>query len=175
MRKPPLAFNLAALLALALNGWAMFFLATYWIGERAHGGAPLPITLSALLAGLAFMLYPAFQGQLGAAHVGLLTLWPAPIYLYLLLRLRDTTHVRRTILAGAILFMVSLWGSQLLLIYLIAPIAAIYGLMLIAAREWGTLRRVVMTVILGAVFAAPFVVPLAVDTLRAPPETGSVT
>ena len=160
----PAAFNLAALLTLALNGWAMFFLV------RSLTRAFFP----ALIAGLVFMIYPAFQGQLGAAHTGLLTLYPAPIYFFVLLRLRDATRVRRTILAGALLFMVSLWGSILLLIYLIAPITALYLLMRIAARDWRTVRRALITVILGALFAAPFVVPLAIDTLHAPPEQGSV-
>ncbi len=161
----PAAFNISALLTLALNGWAMFWLARYLVKGRFA---------AALLAGLVFMLYPTFQGQLGAAHTGLLVLYPAPLYLYCLLRLRETTHVRRMILAGGLLFMVSLWGSELLLIYLIAPITAIYFLMQISARAWRTVRRALVTVILGGVFALPFVVPLALDTLHGALETGSV-
>ncbi len=203
----PAAFNIAALLTLALNGWAMFFLVRYLIerlpltpnpsptragrGEKPIGAvAPLPYVgegkaelrsagvglsfPSALIAGLVFMLYPTFQGQLGAAHVGLLTLYPAPLFLYMLLRLRHVTRALRTMLAGALLFVVSLWGSVLLLIYLIAPITAIYVLMLAAAKDWRALRRALATVALGAVFALPFVVPLALNTLSAPLEEGSV-
>ena len=150
----PAAFNIAALLTLALNGWAMFFLVHYLVqrqfrphpqplpefregSEHAAGFLAAPQIAKtfapALIAGLVFMLYPAFQGQLGAAHVGLLTLYPAPLYLYVLLRLRDVTHARRYILAGALLLMISLWGSLLLLIYLIAPITALYFLTL---RDW---------------------------------------
>jgi hypothetical protein len=195
------AFNISALLTLALNGWAMFFLARYLL--RAQRAAPLQSAVSAddqqhapmhppprhvverglggevslfpaLLAGLVFMLYPTFQGQLGAAHTGLLALYPAPLYLYCLLRLRDTPHLRRTILAGALLFMASLWGSILLLIYLVAPITALYFAMQLAARDWRTLRRALVTVVLGGLFALPFVVPLTLDTLQGELEEGSV-
>ena len=179
----PAAFNVATLLTLALNGWAMFALVNHLVRDKhgqTHRSAPTKTeprsTLApALVAGLVFMLYPAFQGQLGAAHTGLLTLWPAPLYLTMLLRLREDTHIWRTVLAGAILFMVSLWGSVLLLIYLIAPITAIYFAMMLAARDWRTLRRGLVTVALGGILALPFVVPLAIETLHQPPETGSVT
>ncbi len=183
----PAAFNVSALLTLAANGWAMFFLVHDLVGE--HHGVPLrdndagqtrrsvPInTLApALVAGLVFMLYPAFQGQLGAAHTGLLTLWPAPLYFLALLRLRETANVRRIVLAGAVLFMVSLWGSVLLLIYVIAPITAVYFAIRLAARDWRTLRRALVTVILGGFFALPFVLPLTIETLHQPPANGVVT
>ncbi len=104
-------FNLSALLTLALNGWAMFVLARYLIGIRPHpdpsptsGGREHTVmspTVPALIAGLAFMLYPSFQGHLAAAHTDLLTLWPTPLLLLVLLRLRDTDHPRRMMLAGA--------------------------------------------------------------------------
>ena len=195
----PAAFNLAALLTLAFNGWSMFFLVRYlltlprnsfavltppqsipttatasptergWLPKEA-GGEVIP----ALIAGLVFMIYPAFQGQLGAAHVGLLTLYPAPLFLYALLRLADTQHPRRWLIGGALLFVISLWGSVLLLIYLIAPITLLYFALLLLARDWRTLRRALLTVVLGAILSLPFVVPLALDTLQAPLEAGSV-
>ncbi|NUQ06668.1 MAG: hypothetical protein HUU31_22475, partial [Anaerolineae bacterium] len=64
------AFNLAALLTLALNGLAMFAFV-----RRLTGSAP-----AAFLAGTVWLAYPAFQGQLGAAHIGLLALWGAPLF-----------------------------------------------------------------------------------------------
>ena len=183
----PAAFNLSALLTLAVNGWAMFFLVNELVGVRCivplqdnnagqtHRSAPTKTAAPALVAGLVFMIYPAFQGQLGAAHTGLLSLWPAPLYFCALLRLRDTVHVKRTMLTGAILFMVSLWGSILLLIYLIAPITAVYFVMRLADRDWRTIRRALVTLILGGIFALPFVVPLSIETLHQPPEAGAVT
>ncbi len=91
----PAAFNLAALLTLALNGWSMFLLVRYLLTLPRNSFAvltppqtiptaitvpPLPerglggevSLIPALIAGLVFMIYPAFQGQLGAAHVGLI-------------------------------------------------------------------------------------------------------
>ncbi len=203
----PAAFNLAALLTLAFNGWSMFFLVRYLLtlprnsfavltppqsistgGEAAAARSKHPTTpplyavgrglggevIPALIAGLIFMIYPAFQGQLGAAHVGLLTLYPAPLFLYALLRLADTQHPRRWLIAGALLFVISLWGSLLLLIYLIAPIVLLYLARLLIARDWQTLRRALLTLVLGAILSLPFVVPLALDTLQAPLEAGSV-
>ncbi|MFN8560046.1 MAG: hypothetical protein U0703_00045 [Anaerolineae bacterium] len=180
----PAAFNVSALLTLALNGWAMFVLARYLHHLTPH--PPLPRVergsraprdggeVAALLAGLVFMLYPAFQGQLGAAHVDLLTLFPAPLYLYALLRLRDTPHPRRVILAGAILFVLSFLGNFLLLLYLIAPITALYGVRLLVSRDWLVLRRALATVVLGALLSLPFVVPLLLDSASLPAEEGAV-
>lgn len=194
----PAAFNISALLTLALNGWAMFFLVRYLTEQinrassvearhavplqpqnvdtptRAYRSAPLQNSLvPALVAGLVFMLYPTFQGQLGAAHVGLLTLYPAPLYLWSLLRLRDVRRARWWIVGAALLFVISLWGSLVLLIYLIAPITVFYGVKLIASRDWLALRRALAAVVLGAVFSLPFVVPLALDS-SVPAETGAV-
>ncbi|MCC6804269.1 MAG: hypothetical protein IT319_15415, partial [Anaerolineae bacterium] len=177
----PAAFNVSALLTLALNGWAMFVLVRYLIRRihhaasvGAHGRAPLQNSLApALVAGLVFMLYPAFQGQLGAAHVGLLTLYPAPLYLWALLRLRDARRARGWILGAALLFVVSLWGSLVLLVYLIAPITLFYGATLVVSCDWLVLRRTLAALVLGAVLALPFVVPLALDS-STPAETGSV-
>lgn len=186
----PAAFNLQILLTLALNGWAMFLFTHFLISQFGQGQGFLTPSLrsgegkahavsrsevlSALLAGLVFMTYPAFQGQLGAAHIGLLTLYPVPLYTYVLFRLRDTPHLTHTFLVGALLFAASLWGSLLLLIYLVAPITALYLLICFASRDWRTLRRVLITIVLGVFVSLPFVVPLARETLRVPPETGSV-
>ena len=80
----PAAFNLTVLMRLALNGWAMHLLIHDLTGKRAP----------ALLAGLIFMLYPTFQGQLAVGHIGLLTLWPVPLYLYTLRRVQNSTLPR---------------------------------------------------------------------------------
>lgn len=178
----PAAFNLQFLLTLALNGWAMFVLARYLLRGATASTAP------ALLAGLVFMLYPAFQGHWGAAHVGLLSLYPVPLYVYALFRLREypsetghsdavppqKTHYWRWILIGAFLFAASLWGGLVLLIYLVAPLTALFLLMLMIRREWQALKRTLVTLMLGGVFAAPFVVPLVLDT-SVPREDGAVT
>lgn len=76
----PAAANVSILLYMALNGWAMQALAHYLL-DRRRGPA--------LLAGLVFMAAPVFQGHLGGGHAGLMVLWPVPLYLLALLRLRD--------------------------------------------------------------------------------------
>src|SRR5690606_35110736 len=57
----PLAFNLPALITLALNGWAMCLLVRYLLGGRGGFRANPYVdvsTASALVAGLIFMIYP---------------------------------------------------------------------------------------------------------------------
>ncbi len=176
----PAAFNLSALLTLALNGTSMFVLVRYLLkavadpipqplpefGEGSQQARPddpltgLGLILPAFLAGLTFMLYPTFQGHLGAAHTGLLVVWGVPLLMLALLRLRAG---RRFMLIGAALFAVSLWGNLLLLVYLIAPIVGVYALRLLLRRDWLLLRRTLFTLLLGGLIALPFLLP----TLRA--------
>jgi hypothetical protein len=227
----PAAFNLSALLTLALNGWSMFRLARFLLsqphplapslggegegvvgtrheraakgqiptpppappriqggetdfplfhasGERKSGGevdsvlSPQPsVLLSAFLAGLTFMLYPTFQGQLAAAHTGLLVLWGVPLLLLALLRLRDG---RRFIGIGAALFAVSLWGNLLLLFYLLAPLLGVYALMLLRRRDWSLLGRTLLTLILGGLLALPFLLPTLREATGGASEPGAV-
>jgi len=79
----PAAANLAILLAMALNGWGMYCLAAYLLED-----ARIP----ALLAGVVFMAAPTFQGHLGGGHAGLMVMWPAPLYLLALFKLRNLNH-----------------------------------------------------------------------------------
>jgi hypothetical protein len=179
----PAAFNLSALLRLALNGWAMQALA-----YDLTGGKRGP----ALLAGLIFMLFPAFQGQLAVAHTGLLALWPVPLYVLALRRVQDTSspsHVVRLLvqwrggrgvrwlLTAALLFAVSLWGSILLLLYLLGPVTLVMLGVPVAQRNWPGLRRTVIAVILGGCISLIFIGPFLVEELAKPlrlAESGDV-
>lgn len=189
----PAAANLTILLTLALNGLAMFVLARYLItphppapfshtggekGEknlrayvseepgnsakasRGEGQALIP----ALIAGLVFMLYPTMQGHLGAGHAGLLVQWPLPIYVYALLRLLDRGGWRQIALA-ALFFFLSAGGHTLQLIYTLLPVTVVYGLLLIARREWTALRRAVVAAGIGAVCLGAFLFPVLRATL----------
>src|SRR5690606_10603264 len=62
----PAAANLSILLYMALNGWGMYLLARHLLDDRRG---------PALLAGLAFMAAPTFQGHLGGGHAGLMVAW----------------------------------------------------------------------------------------------------
>ena len=135
----------------------------------------------ALLSGLVFMLYPAFQGQLAAGHTGLLVLWPIPLLMAALLRLRDISLSRRSLIlttsAAAVCFMMSLWGSVLLLIYVLAPLLGVYVVYVLLRREWRLLLRLITALALGALLSAPFVLPILREQIGQPvalQEDGSV-
>ena len=68
----PAAYNLFALLTLALNGWAAYWLVWKLTNARS----------AALLGGLAFMTAPVIQGHLAGGHGGLLVQWPLPLLAY---------------------------------------------------------------------------------------------
>jgi hypothetical protein len=162
----PAAFNLPLLFNLALNGWAVYVFVTYLTGQRS----------AAWLAGLVFLAYPTFQGQLAAGHTGLLVLWGVPLYTYGLFRLRETPK-RRWLLFTALFFCVSLLGNTLLLVYMLLPITALFGLSLLGRREWPALRWSMGAVITGGLFALPFALPVALDMLSTPAwlqESGDV-
>ena len=152
----PAAFNVQALLTLALNGWAMFALVQRLTGQVS----------AALLAGLIFMAYPAAQGQLAAAHVGLLALWPAPLLICALDRARRS---RRWVAAAGALFTISLWGSPLLLVYVTGPVTLLLALRALLARDRAALVNVGAAAGLGLLLALPFLLPYALEASGAPP------
>ena len=72
----PVAYNIGVWLTLALNGWCMYALARRKLGT--------PYRFPAFIAGLAFILFPALQGLVLGGRVGLLVLWPAPLFVFFL-------------------------------------------------------------------------------------------
>jgi hypothetical protein len=194
----PAAANLTLLLTLALNGWAMWFLSLKLLQqlnvesekskvkkdfeppsrqerqEQPSALSPHYSSLSAphrffpaLLAGLVFMLFPTMQGHLGAGHAGLLVQWPAPLYVYALFALRRRGDWRSIILA-ALCFILSASGHSLQLIYVGLPITAVFGLALLARRQWAALRRVLAAVIIGGLALGIFLIPVIRSTLATP-------
>jgi len=154
----PAAFNFSALLTLALNGWAMYWL-LWHLTDKNRGAA--------LLAGVVFLAAPTFQGQLGAGHTGLLVLWPVPLYIYSLTRLKNQPHFR-WLAWSAIFFVVSLWGNMLLIVFLIAPITALFALVRLVERDWRGLAWLVGAAGLGALLSLIFIAPVARETLNTP-------
>ncbi|MBC6935557.1 MAG: hypothetical protein DWB42_06920 [Chloroflexi bacterium] len=162
----PAAMNLSILLRLALNGWAMFVLVSRLVGARGP----------ALLAGVIFLAYPTFQGQLAAGHTGLLALWPVPLYVHSLHSL--AAGRRHSALSTIFFFVLSVLGSSQILIFLLLPVTALFALMLAARREWPALRRLLAAAGAGAGLSLIFIAPGFVEALNAPPwlrERGDVS
>ncbi|MBZ0281820.1 MAG: hypothetical protein K8L97_13860 [Anaerolineae bacterium] len=159
----PAAFNLSLLLTLALNGWAAYVLALHLTKNRP----------AAWLAGLVFMVYPTFAGQMAAGHSGLLALWGVPLFTLALFKLRVGAS-RRWLALGILFFVSSLLGSTLVLIYMLFPILTVFGLMLIVKREWAALRRVALMVLGGGLLSLIFILPGAVESAGLPPEGGDI-
>jgi hypothetical protein len=153
----PAAFNVAALLTLALNGWSV------WLLARALTSDPL----AALVAGVIFLAYPSFQAHLAAGHTGLLALWPLALYAYALLRLRATDE-RRWVILSAVLLAMCGWGSTQLLVFIAGPLTAAFAVALLAERNRRGLLRLLAAGIGGGVLALAFALPLLLDTLHEP-------
>ena len=159
----PVAYNLMVILRLALNGWAMFYFVRRLL-NGTHTDAPITpyAAQAALLAGTAYMLYPAMQGQLFGSHAGLLALWGAPLYVDALYRLR--THTRpQDVLRAALFFVLSLLGSTQLLIYVLLPLTAYMGLARLLARQWGWFWRCVAGAGAGFTLSMVFVLPALLE------------
>lgn len=159
----PAAFNLSLLLTLALNGWGAYLLALHLTQNRP----------AAWLAGLVFMAYPTFAGQMAAGHSGLLALWGVPLFMLALFKLRERA-LRRWLALGVIFFVCSLLGSTLILIYMLFPILTVFGLMLIVEREWAWLRRAALIVLCGGLLSLIFILPGAVESAGLSPEGGDI-
>lgn len=164
------AFNAAALLTLAGNGLAMFALVRGLLkAPHAQPYSPHPQVgagLAAFVAGAAWLTLPAIQGQLGAAHTGLIALWGAPLWLLALLNVAraeqaDRGRPRRAIVVAALLFPVALAGNPTIIITLIGPLAL--TAMLISGRGW---RRVLLALILGGLVWLPLAAPFLLEAVR---------
>ena len=171
----PAAANLTLLLTLALNGWAMWLLArTLRVPRRGvpqrgvpqrSGAEDLPVTdLPALIAGLAFMLYPTMQGHLGAGHAGLLVQWPLPLFALHALRLREQGGPRPIVLT-ALFFFLSATGHTLQVIYALFPLTLVLLLSFVFHRQWAAVRRLIAAIALGAGVLGLFLLPVAAETL----------
>lgn len=154
----PIASNLAILLTLALNGWAMALLASKLTRApvlSAHG----------FIAGIVFMLYPTLQGHLAASHTGLIVQWPAALYGAALFGLRAQGGSAR-LLTSTLLFILAALGHTLQVITVLLPLTALFALLLIWRREWAALRRVIVVALVGAAGVALFIAPVAASALN---------
>ncbi len=165
------AYNLQALLNLALNGWAAYYL-IWKLTDRRMG---------AVIAGVVFMAAPTMQGHLAGGHGGLLVQWPLPLLAYALIRLRRVRqnpegHNNREMLrvaALATLFFVLLpFGHTLQLIYAAMPLLMVFGLTLLIERNWRGLGWLILAVGAGSVILLIFLLPVFQATFGTSAYTG---
>ncbi|MEO0565108.1 MAG: hypothetical protein AAF125_23575, partial [Chloroflexota bacterium] len=122
---------------------------------------------AALVSGAVFLAYPTVQGHLFGSHLGMIALWGIPLYLDALLTLRRRATVG--VYARAVLFFVmSMLGSTMLLVFVLAPLTVLILLRWLMMREWVALRRNMIAVLMGGAVAAIFVVPAVIEQLTSP-------
>jgi hypothetical protein len=146
------AVNLAALLSLTLNGLALCALVHHL--TRAPGAA--------VIAGAAYLLFPTFQGHLGAGHSGMIVGWTLPLYALALLRLRAAPSARRVAIA-VVFGVASAWGHSLQALYATAPVT----LALIGAAWLAGDRRGARAMLIGAAGAAAGLALFLIPSARA--------
>lgn len=152
------ACNLMLLVQIALNGWAMYWL-VYHLTDKKFGAA--------LVAGIIFMAYPAMHGRIYGGHVGVLALWPLPIYLYAMYKLRDQHQIRWYGIAAGF-FALSVAGNSTLLVYYLIPTAGLFMLWLLFTRQWTWFRRGFIANLAGSALIMIFLIPLAIETNNTP-------
>ena len=169
---PALAYNLTVLLYLALNGWAMWFLAQDRLARL--GWDTRTVQLAALLGGLAFCAASPLQSRLIEGHGGLLAQWPAPLYLWALLRLIDHSqgaeaHAprwRRYALWSALFFFLTPSGHMLQVFTMLMPILAVTVVGLAARGRWLALWRVLIVSALSGAGLLLALLPMIGITLQ---------
>ncbi|MBZ0285669.1 MAG: hypothetical protein K8L97_33365 [Anaerolineae bacterium] len=155
----PAAYNLQALLNLALNGWAAYYLIWKLTDHRP----------AALLGGVIFLAAPTMQGHLAGGHGGLLVQWPLPLLALQLLAIsgqpsaqntRNLSIITRHLLLATLFFFLTPLGHTLQLIYAVMPLVGVISLTLIVQRKWIPLARVIGVSITGTILLALFLLPV---------------
>ena len=156
------AYNLSALLALGVAGWA-----TYWLARRWTSPA------GAALAGFAFAAAPWLLHQLRIGHLNLMSAGWLVLALPPLARAVHTYHWRDCLLAALGIVVATLvdWQFALFLAVIGLVIAAER---LLTARAWATAaRRLGALTLIGGLAAGmllPYLVPTARQSATVPAE-----
>lgn len=168
---PALVFNLMALIYMALNGWALFFLAHDRLSRHF---SPQVALMGASMAGAAFCIAPTLQAHLIEGHGGLLAQFAAPLYLWALWRMVEAQGQawRRYALWSMLFFFLTPSGHMLQVFYMLMPIL----LALIVALAWRqdkqALQRVLLVSALSGALQLVFLLPMIADTLATPAYSG---
>ena len=152
------AYNLAAILALWLNGLSLFLLARGWLPP----GQAFP----ALLAGLVYMVFPMMQGHLFAGHLGLMMQWPLPLFIMFLFAYADEGGLRHLI-AAVLLFLLSAMGHALQVLYALAPFTALFLIARAYRRDYLGAVRCATVATCGGLLLLLFLSPIMSALLSA--------
>ncbi len=158
------AYNLGLLIALTLNGWAMYIFARQRISHR-H-------LVPAWIAGLIYMVFPAMQGHLFDGHAGLMVQWPVPILLLSLFKYVDAGR-KRWFALSVIFFLLSAMGHSLQFLYLHVPLVALFTLARLYRRDYVGATRTVSVALVGTILLIGFLWPVVERTLQAPHYGGA--
>ncbi len=151
------AYNLGIALTLVLNGLSMMLLARRWL--------PPQHKYPAIVAGLVFMIFPAMQGHLAAGHAGLLAQWPAPLFILLLFDYADSGGTRR-FLGAVVCFFLAALGHSLQVLYLLAPLTALFLLARLYKRDYVGAARLIAVALAGCVALLVFLSPVVGEALQ---------
>jgi hypothetical protein len=180
----PVAYNLQALLTLALNGWAMYGFA-WALTERCD---------AAFLAGVVFMSYPTLQGHLGASHLNIIIQWGVPLYAWGMWRLTrsssshdvpagtpngaSVTRSRASSLLSiawvALAFLAVAWAHTIQIIYAVLPVTALFLLLALMRRDWRRLAMGIVAAGTGALLTLLWLLPLFADAAAYTDVDGAV-
>lgn len=167
----PTALNVTVLLTMALNGWVMMQVTRRFLGDDQPAEYFSARGWAAIVAGVAFMLFPVMQGHLGAGHAGLLVQWGVPLYAWNLWQLREKVTLKR-VLWVALSFFISASGHMLQTIYVLLPLTATLGLILWFTGQRRAFLRVVLGAGISAVILGIFLIPVISSTLNETAYTG---
>lgn len=178
---PLAAFNLALIGTLTLNG-----MTAYWLGGALTRGA----TLAALLGGLVFLAFPTVQGHLSVGHLGIVSLYPLPLFALCLWRVVREDAGWRTVVWGALWFALAALAYVSQVVYVLLPLVAWFAVgealtgpqriwrrgVPLAQQPW---TRAALMVVLGGVLLIPFYAPLLTGAgrreMRGVHEPGRIT
>ena len=178
---PLVAFNLTLLSVLVSNGIAAYWLAMYLTQRK-----PLP----ALLGGLVFLAFPTVQGHLSVGHLGIITLYPLPLFALCLWRVLQEGAGWRTVGWGALWFALTALAYVSQLTFVLLPLVLFLGLYMLVWERWRIIRRGAplyeqpwvragVMCAAGGVLLLPFYAPLLTEAGRAElddvAEAGRVT
>lgn len=152
-----MAYNITILLTMALNGWAMYYLAWNRLGRRAQ--------VPALIAGLVFQVFPVFQGHLFDGHAGLMVQWALPLLVHSLFEWMEKGE-RRWFWLSVLFFLLTPSGHMIQIIYALVPIFLLFILARLYKGDFVGMTRIGMVGIVGGLIMLVFLSPVIGETLQ---------